>query len=118
MGDKPKHTPFFFAPVNHSEAIWQPRADIYRTAGGWLLKFELAGVTPEDVSVCVSGRRIKVSGRRRDCVIEEDCSYYCMEISYSQFERSVELPCDLTEAQWKLEFRDGILLVRVRTEGK
>ena len=118
MGDKPKHTPFFFVPVSQAEATWQPRADVYRTSGGWLLKFELAGVTPEDVSICVSGNRIKVSGMRRDFVMDEDRSYYCMEISYNRFERSVELPCDLTQAHLRMELRDGILLVRVKTEGK
>lgn len=31
------------------KTFWQPPADIYRLARGWLVKFELAGVRPEDV---------------------------------------------------------------------
>ena len=52
------------------------------------MKFDLAGVRPEDVMVTVRGRRVSVSGVRRDLMVEEGCSYYSMEISYNRFERS------------------------------
>jgi HSP20 family molecular chaperone IbpA len=40
-----------------------------------------------------------------------------MEIAYNRFERAIELPGDLSQAQLDLEFRDGILMVRVTTTG-
>jgi len=98
-------------------ALWQPSADIYRTRNGWLLKFDLAGVRPEDVTVSVRGRRVSVSGVRRDFIAEEGCSYYSMEISYNRFERSLEMPVNLENARITLEARDGLLLVRMVTEG-
>lgn len=97
---------------------WAPSADVYRTQDGWLLKFDLAGVRLEDVTVSVRGRFVSVSGVRRDSVIEEGCSYYAMEISYNRFERSIEMPADLENARVSLEAHDGLLLVRVITEGK
>lgn len=96
---------------------WQPSADVYRTRDGWLLKFDLAGVRPEDVQVTVCGRRVSVSGVRRDLMVEEGCSYYSMEISYNRFQRSLEIPADLERARITLEARDGLLLVRMITEG-
>jgi len=96
---------------------WQPSADVYRIPDGWLLKFDLAGVRPADVTVAVKGRRVSVSGVRRDYVMEEGCSYYSMEISYNQFERSLVMPADLANARVTLEARDGLLLVRLITEG-
>ena len=36
---------------------WQPRADVHRMPGGWLVKFELAGVRPEDVRADRAGRQ-------------------------------------------------------------
>lgn len=95
---------------------WRPRCDIYRTRSGWLLKFDLAGVRPEDVSVRTQGCRVTVSGRRRDWLLEAGYSYYSMEISYNRFERTIDLPCELQNPEITLEFRDGILLVRVATE--
>jgi HSP20 family protein len=91
--------------------------DVYRSRSGWVLKFDLAGVQLDDVTVRVRGRRVSVSGVRRDTVVEEGCSYYAMEISYNRFERTVEMPSNLDQARVTLEARNGILLVRMITEG-
>jgi HSP20 family molecular chaperone IbpA len=37
-----------------------------------------------------------------------------MEISYNQFERTIELPCDASSMQIDTEYRDGMLWVRLR----
>lgn len=101
-----------------SQKCWRPSADIHRTRTGWLLKFELAGVRPEDVVVEAAGSCLKVSGSRRDWLVEEDCTYHSMEISYSRFERIVELPCNLEGGRVEAECRHGILVVRVTTAGE
>jgi|SRR5450759_1726739 HSP20 family protein len=109
--------------VPEMPTVWRPLADIYRTRDGWLLKFDLAGVRLEDVTVSVRGRMISVSGCRKDTVIESGASYYSMEISYNRFERTIEMPTSLDAARMTLEARDGILMVRLvgevkGTEGK
>jgi HSP20 family protein len=95
-------------------AHWQPPVDAYQTPWGWLLKFELAGVLPAEVRVTVHGRQVSVSGSRRDVMVEEGQQSYCMEISYNQFERVVELPCDLSAMSTTTEYRDGMLIVRLK----
>jgi HSP20 family protein len=110
------HSLFLPAADAVREALWRPATDVYRTSGGWLVKFDLAGVLPEDVQVSVSGQRLVVRGTRRDWCREDGCKYYLMEISYSYFERSIELPGDLEQAQIATEFRYGLLLVRIHTE--
>jgi HSP20 family protein len=96
---------------------WVPSADIYRTPYGWLLKFDLAGVKIEDVTVGIRGRRVIITGIRRDSFFEEGSSYYSMEISYNRFERSIEMPANLETARVTISARDGLLLVRMITEG-
>ncbi len=98
------------------ETVWRPAADVYQTRDGWLLKFDLAGVRPEDVELTISGRRLTVRGTRRDRCLEESCHCYRMEIAYSHFERSLELPFNLERARITREYREGMLLVRVHTE--
>ena len=93
---------------------WQPLLDIYELKDGWLLKADLAGVHPKDVSVSVVGCRVTIRGSRRDSCIEEGCCHYRMEISYSQFERSVELPDDPGPCRVQTEFQEGMLLIRIR----
>ena len=95
---------------------WQPLVDIYRTRTGWLIKFDLAGVRAEDVKLTFDGARLAISGVRRDWSVEEGCRHYCMEISYSYFERTIELPEPLERAQVTTEYRHGMLLVRIEKE--
>jgi HSP20 family protein len=96
---------------------WQPSADVYRTKDGWLVKFDLAGVQIGDVAVTLRGGRLIVSGVRRDSILEEGSSYYSMEISYNRFERSLMLPANLENARVTIVAREGLLLVRMTTEG-
>ena len=106
-------TVFLFSPPRPGQE-WQPAVDIYRTASGWILKFDLAGVRMEDVHIHVNGRTVTVSGVRRDCLMEDvGCRHYSMEITYSRFERSIELPDDLGSSRVGVEYRDGILFVRI-----
>jgi HSP20 family protein len=92
---------------------WQPSADVYRTKDGWLVKFDLAGVQIGDVTVALQGRRLVVSGVRRDSFLEEGS----MEISYNRFERSLMMPANLENARVTIVAREGLLLVRMITEG-
>jgi HSP20 family protein len=96
---------------------WQPATDMYRTPDGWLVKLELAGVYPEDIELSISGRTLRVRGRRRDCCLEPGYRLAHMEIAYSRFERLVELPGDVVRARISTEFSHGMLLVRIQREG-
>jgi len=98
-------------------ALWQPSADVYRTKDGWLVKFDLAGVQIDDVTVSIRGRRLNVSGVRKDSFFEEGSSHYSMEISYNRFERSLQMPVNLENARVSIVGREGLLLVRMVTEG-
>jgi HSP20 family protein len=95
---------------------WCPAADVYRTRQGWLVKLDLAGVRVEDIAVEVQGKRMRIRGTRRDCTYQEGCHYYQMEIAYSNFERVLELPCDLERAAIVTDYRDGMLLVHITPE--
>jgi HSP20 family protein len=100
------------------EEAWQPRADVYRMPGGWLVKLELAGVRPEDVRLEARGSVLRVQGTRRDA---GPCAGLCchqLEIAYSRFERVVELP-ELSESvELVTTYHDGMLMVRIVTEGR
>jgi HSP20 family protein len=100
------------------ETPWQPLVDVYRTRDGWLVKGDLAGVRPEDITVTLQGRGVTIRGTRRDCNLDEGCHHYRLEISYSRFERMIELPEDLERAYVTTEFHQGMLLIRIRKEAR
>jgi HSP20 family protein len=106
-------TVFLFTPARQATQ-WQPAVDIYRSSHGWILKFDLAGVRMEDVVIRVNGHTVTVSGVRRDCMLEDaGCRHYSMEITYNRFERSIELPDEIGSASVGVDYRDGILFVRI-----
>jgi HSP20 family protein len=107
----------FLPAMGASEVgLWRPAADVYHDRDGWLVKFELAGMRPEDIDLEVLGRRMTLRGVRRDLTPKEQCRCFQMEIAYSRFERTLELPCQLDRADIATEYRDGMLLVRIQTE--
>jgi HSP20 family protein len=97
-----------------TEGAWCPAVDVYQTRDGWLVKFELAGVRPEEIDLEVQGQRMTLRGTRRDSLTQEVCHYHRMEIAYSHFERSLELPVRLDDAEIATSYRDGMLLVTIR----
>lgn len=109
-------TLFFHAAGSFHEVLWRPAVDVYRTQGGWLVKFELPGVRLEDVTLRVGGRRLLLQGVRRDCLREAGCRHQSLEISYGRFERQVELPANLERAPLDTEYTLGMLIVHIRTE--
>ena len=109
-------TVFLFSPHRQSQD-WQPAVDIYRSANGWILKVDLAGVRMEDIHVHLARRSVSISGVRRDWMLEDSsCRHYSMEISYSRFQRTVELPEEIQNAKVAVEYRHGILFVRIARE--
>ena len=106
---------------DYGQIGWKPSADVYRGRDRWLVKFDVAGVQPVDVSITFERNVLKVSGVRRDWSILEDQQSYSMEICYNQFERSIRLPIDvegIESARIETDFRDGMLLVSVLPQGE
>ncbi len=99
-------------------APWSPRADLYRTREGWLLKVDLAGLRPAEVEVTLRGSRLVISGSRRDRTIRRGWEVHQMEIAYSRFERTFELPEPSGTFSCTSRYREGMLLIELNREGR
>ena len=52
--------------VRYTERVWYPSADVYRTRdGGWIVKVELAGVSPDEIEISVERDAMRITGSRR-----------------------------------------------------
>ena len=96
------------------ERMWSPAADVYRTSDGWIVKFDLAGVSSEDIEITVDGPTLHISGIRRDTFYGEGVSYHQLEITYSRFERMLRFPCSIESAHVAREYQDGLLILHLR----
>ena len=99
-----------------SGRLWCPAADVYRTADGWIVKVDLAGIKPGDVEVTVDGDVLRVSGSRRDGTCGEGVSHYQLEITYSRFEKMIQFPRSIEHVKIERDYSDGLLTLRLREE--
>ena len=109
---------FFLPDTRHTDDSWQPRADVYRVHDGWLVKLELAGVRPDEIRLVTEGDTLLVQGTRRDEHCHQGMGCHCMEISYSRFQRVLELPGLSDAAGIVTSYIDGMLLVRIKMGGR
>jgi ATP-dependent Lon protease len=73
------------------ESCWSPRADVYRGAYGWFIKFDLAGIQPEDIIP----RQVAETGLKEDQFVITDealrgtVARYTREAGVRQLERTI-----------------------------
>ena len=96
--------------------VWRPAADVYRTADGWIVKVDLAGVSADDVEIEIDGRTLVIRGCRRDTFFGEGIVYHQLEITYSRFEKTLRFPCSIEGASLLRDYRDGLLILHLRGE--
>ena len=94
---------------------WRPDADVYRTADGWIVKVDLAGVSADDVEIELGGRNLVIRGCRRDTFFGEGVVYHQLEITYSRFEKTIRFPCPVEGAVVERRYRDGLLILYIRS---
>ena len=116
MRDKVRNKTIFFLSRAHDfgQTLWAPHVDVYRRSRSWLIKCDLAGIRVEDLAISARNSTLLITGIRHDPLADESWEHYSMEIPYSRFERSVTLPQNVERARVLTEYRDGMLLIRVR----
>src|ERR1043165_4371215 len=99
--------------VSPSARVWRPDADVYRTADGWIVKVDLAGVSADELEIEVQERTLVIKGCRRDTFFGEGVVYHQLEITYSRFEKTLHFPCSIEGATLLRDYRDGLLLLHL-----
>ncbi len=102
--------------IRPSTRVWCPAADIYRHKGGWIVKVDLAGVSPDELEIAIKGRVLNIAGRRRDTLYGEGVDYHQLEITYSRFEKTLRFPCSIDGAAIRRDYKDGLLILYLESE--
>lgn len=97
-----------------SGQLWYPAADVYQTADGWVVKVELAGVSPEDIEIDIQGNTLYIAGCRKDKSCAAGVSYQQMEITYSNFEKTLRFPSTIDGAAIEHIFENGLLIITLK----
>lgn len=102
--------------VAPSGRLWNPAADVYRVSDGWVVKVDLAGICSDELEIEIRDSLLLISGCRRDTHYREGFVYQQMEITYSRFEKSIQFPNTIDGASINRDYRDGFLIINVRSE--
>lgn len=96
-------------PGEAMRAMTEPAVEAFVDNGRLIVRVELPGVDPKNVSVTVSGDTLEIRGKREHAHEEKSRNYLYREISYGSFERSVALPKGVDPDQVKASFKHGVL---------
>ncbi len=91
--------------------IWHPPTDVYETDDCVVVKVEVAGMVEADFAISLDGKRLIISGVRRDPAAK--LGYQQMEILYGHFETEVHVARAIDEDQIEATYQSGFLSVRL-----
>jgi HSP20 family protein len=96
-----------------------PPVNVFADRHEYVLRFEVAGIAPEDINIETQGRILEVSGKREPKV-PDGGSYHRAERARGEFSRSLQLPADLEVGKAEASCDRGILTIRIpkREESK
>ena len=98
----------------YSEKDWSPAVDIYETEEHLVILAELAGLTKEDIKITVDDDNVlRIHGRRPDLPPDAKTYLHQMEISFGDFERSIQLSKSLKGEDITASYHDGFLQIMV-----
>jgi len=102
--------------VKPSGRLWNPSADVYKSRDGWVVKLDLAGICADDLGIEIQESRLHIRGCRKDTLYRDGFVYHQMEITYSRFEKTIEFPAPLEGVSLAHDYRDGFLIIMLRSE--
>ena len=93
---------------------WYPAADVYKTPEGWVVKVELAGVSNDEIQIDIDGSSLHIAGCRKDTSCAAGVSYQQMEITYSNFEKTLRFPSSLDGVAVEHSIENGLLIIQLK----
>lgn len=91
-----------------------PAMDIAESDTGYTLRFDLPGMTKEQVKVTIEGRNVSIEASQVDAAERKDSERVVhRERSATRFARKLSLPVELDAAASQARFENGVLTLIV-----
>lgn len=96
-----------------------PPVNVFSDPDGYVVKVEVPGIAPDQLSIEGNGRTLTISGKR-DVEAPKGGSFHRRERGAGQFSRSLQLPDDLDVGSAQASCKQGVLTIRIpkREEAK
>jgi HSP20 family protein len=92
---------------------WTPAVDVVRDNGHLVLRADVPGIKPEEISIEVDDGMLTVSGKHEEATEETDERYVRRERRYGAFTRRLPLPDGVDPKKIKASTKDGVLEVTI-----
>lgn len=90
-----------------------PAVEVKETPTAFEFKADVPGIKEQDLDVSLSGNRLCISGKREAEHMEEGDTYHTYERTFGSFNRTFNLPDDVSAEKIKADVKDGVLHVVV-----
>jgi HSP20 family protein len=96
-----------------------PPVNVFTGPDGYVVRLEVPGVAPDQVTVESHGRTLSVRGKRQFNAPTQG-SFHRRERGEGEFSRSIQLPADVECGRAEASCRNGLLTIRIpkREEAK
>jgi HSP20 family protein len=107
---------FFGTPLvddSREPRTWYLPLDVVDRGNAYEVKAALPGFKPEDVELTFADGVLAIKAQRKQESESKDGSYLRRELTYGDYERRVQLPGDVKEADIKATFDNGMLNIEI-----
>lgn len=89
----------------------QLTVDVYQTPDSIVIKTIVAGVKPEDLDISINRDMVTVRGKREEEKTTTDDNYFCKELYWGSFSRTIMLPQEVEPEEAEAIERHGLLII-------
>src|SRR5262245_12897836 len=104
----------FFSPWERERSFWRteawaPAIESHVENGNLIVKADLPGIDPKDVTLRVQGNQLTIEGERKQEKKKAEKDYFYQEVVYGKFSRTIPLSEGVDADQVKARHKDGVL---------
>ena len=97
----------------NQQPAFSPSCDITENTNQYILKFDLPGVSKDQIQVEVNRDQLVVHAERKDEARSEGDRKFLSEVFYGSYTRSFTLPSSMDEKKVDAKFENGVLTIVV-----
>ncbi len=108
----------FWGPSERERSVWgteglAPAIESKVENGNLIVKADLPGIDPKEVSISVLGNQLTIEGERKREEKKEEKDYFYQEVSYGKFSRTIPLPEGAEADKVKANYKNGVLEITI-----
>jgi len=88
---------------------WEPAIESRKENGNIVVKADLPGIDPKEVTISVVGNELRIEGERKQEEKKEEKDYFYQEVAYGKFARMIPLPEGVDVDKITATYKNGVL---------